>query len=221
MAARKTSLADVTSRLLALDPDIVLLQEVDQNVPRSGNVDEPRELGAALSAQALFLPAIELDGGRYGIAVLSTLQITMQEPIQLTNVAAAEPRVALRATVCVEAACFDVINHHADYVLVAARESSLEVLDAARPSIGKGIVVAGDFNQVPSDAGPRAYAEAGLLDIVAASKFDGPTFKDRRIDFEFMDGRLMPCVLRSGVTVAPESDHNAVVVDVDPAPCLE
>ena len=54
-----------------LRPDFVALQEVDINVPRSNSMDEMAELARLTGMQAFFGKAIDLDGGEYGVGILS------------------------------------------------------------------------------------------------------------------------------------------------------
>src|SRR5699024_7721854 len=53
------------------DADLVSLQEVDMNVPRSGNIDQAKELAELTNRHFYFAKGIDLDGGEYGVAILS------------------------------------------------------------------------------------------------------------------------------------------------------
>lgn len=85
-----------TARVLAaLEPDLVLLQEVDRGCRRSGGVDQAAELGVALGMTALFGAHREFDGGEYGLAILSRLEPVSSRTLPLT--AAPRPLIALEA----------------------------------------------------------------------------------------------------------------------------
>jgi endonuclease/exonuclease/phosphatase family metal-dependent hydrolase len=57
--------------------DIVFLQEVDRNVGRSGRTDQPAILSQLTGlASYAFVKHQNLDGGEYGVAVLSKYQLT-------------------------------------------------------------------------------------------------------------------------------------------------
>lgn len=81
----------------SMQADLVALQEVDRGVLRSGGEDQARELGEALGMEARFGPAMPLDGGHYGVALLS------RHPIESYRVhllpSQVEPRVVLHCTV--------------------------------------------------------------------------------------------------------------------------
>jgi len=81
----------------ALGADLVALQEVDRNVPRSGGKDQAEWLGRALGMEARFGPAMLLDRGEYGLAILSRFPIVGFRVHRLPS--AVEPRIVLHATV--------------------------------------------------------------------------------------------------------------------------
>jgi endonuclease/exonuclease/phosphatase family metal-dependent hydrolase len=55
----------------SIDPDLIALQELDERVPRSRLVDQPAELARKLGMHVHFGPAMDLEVGRYGIALAS------------------------------------------------------------------------------------------------------------------------------------------------------
>jgi endonuclease/exonuclease/phosphatase family metal-dependent hydrolase len=67
------------------DPDVALLQEVDQGAPRSGRLDLGREIAEAVDYQHLAIGHnVTLRRGRYGNATLSRFPITRERNIDLT-----------------------------------------------------------------------------------------------------------------------------------------
>ena len=75
---------DRTARAIAaLDADIVALQEVDEKVRRSGNVDQAATLGKVLGMYHAFGSFMDYDGGRYGLAILSRWPIESFESWRL------------------------------------------------------------------------------------------------------------------------------------------
>src|SRR6188508_1637024 len=66
----KRDLDRIADVINAANPDIVALQEVDKNVPRSGNVNEMSVLGQLTGMQWYFGKTRNLDGGEYGNGIL-------------------------------------------------------------------------------------------------------------------------------------------------------
>ncbi|NOV01136.1 family 20 glycosylhydrolase, partial [Paenibacillus planticolens] len=89
-------IADV---IKSLNPDLVALQEVDKNVPRSGNVDQAAKLAELTGMHVTFGKAIDLSGGEYGLALLSRYPITSSEKTLLPNTSGGEQRAVLTAKI--------------------------------------------------------------------------------------------------------------------------
>lgn len=134
-------------------PDLVALQEVDRGTARTGGVDQLAELARMLGMHAEFGKAIDLQGGAYGVAILSRWPVASSENHPLPSSPDYEPRTAL--TVRFRAGeggpWLRFTSTHldnsrdADEKLGQARHLS-EVLtpDDAEPAI-----LAGDFNARP------------------------------------------------------------------------
>lgn len=65
------------------DPDLVLLQEIDEGVPRSENVHQTARLKELTGLHGVFAKAIDLHGGEYGLAILSRWPILDHAPHRL------------------------------------------------------------------------------------------------------------------------------------------
>jgi endonuclease/exonuclease/phosphatase family metal-dependent hydrolase len=81
------------------EPDIVALQEVDQSVRRSGNVDQPAELAKLTGMEVAFGANITLQSGHYGNAILSRYPLAAQENHLLPNLNEGEQRGVLLAQI--------------------------------------------------------------------------------------------------------------------------
>ncbi len=79
--------------------DLVSLQEVDQNVTRSGSVDQPQEFAKLLKMHVAFGANIDLEGGKYGNAVLSRFPIVAHKNHALPNTGGGEQRGVLEVDV--------------------------------------------------------------------------------------------------------------------------
>ena len=144
----------VVDILLHHDADLVLLQEVDEGVPRSRELDLARELGVAAGYPHVAAGYnVSLRKGRYGNALLSRWPLTIHRNIDLT-VDGKKRRGCLHARVKIDkghhsARDLHVFNLHLG---LSARERTRQVGLLARSAefvaVGKeaACLVAGDFN---------------------------------------------------------------------------
>ena len=139
----KVDVARTAAVVRSVKPDIVALQEVDVNVGRSGRVNEAVELGRLTGMRAIFGPTIDLDGGKYGNAVLTRLPVKMWSNHALPGI---EPRALLD----VDLGTFQFFATHLDVGRDdARRRASIPEINslAAGPAI-----LAGDLNSTPDSA---------------------------------------------------------------------
>ncbi|WP_437201751.1 endonuclease/exonuclease/phosphatase family protein [Planctomicrobium sp. SH664] len=134
-------------------PDIVALQEVDQQTNRSGKVDQLQVLSQATQLEGVFAKTLDYQGGGYGNALLTRFPIVAQRIHPLPEVFPSEPRNVLEvelqvpkleAPLTVMVTHLDAVrddrNRHAQ---IAAINKLVET-HPARP-----IILAGDFNASP------------------------------------------------------------------------
>ena len=67
----KRDYARIAKAVLRMSPDVVALQELDSATRRSGGVDILRELSDQTLMHRVYAPAIDYQGGKYGIGLLS------------------------------------------------------------------------------------------------------------------------------------------------------
>lgn len=148
---RKLDVERIAGVILSVKPDLVMLQEVDRNVKRTGGVDQPAELARLTNMQVTFGANIELQGGQYGNAVLSRFPIVRQENHHLPNVDNGEQRGVLAVEVSIPdvadslllfATHFDHRSNDKERVLSAAAVNAL-VEKSDRPAL-----LTGDLNDV-------------------------------------------------------------------------
>lgn len=75
----------IANRLLAVDPHIVALQEVDQGTRRASGVDQPAELAKLTNMEVVYGRNIDYDGGGYGTAILTKLPVRKHEQVKLKS----------------------------------------------------------------------------------------------------------------------------------------
>lgn len=149
-------------------PDLVLLQEVDEGVPRSRHHRQVDLLGEALGLHhRCFYPNVRLRRGHYGNALLSRFPLDHTENIDLT-IPPKKRRGALHARLTIENGHVHqriwLFNAHLGLAELERRAQLRRVLrwlDHHRLHHDTGIVLAGDFNDVWSRLGPRVLQPAG------------------------------------------------------------
>lgn len=113
----KLDLPRIANVIRSVQPDVVALQEVDQNVKRSLGVDQPAELARLTEMHVAFGGNIKLQGGDYGNAILSRFPIAEHQNHLLPNVDDGEQRGVLVAEIAVPklASALLLLGTHFDY----------------------------------------------------------------------------------------------------------
>ncbi len=215
-AARSSSLEAVRDQIALLDADVVLLQEVDVGTRRTGDIDQPAVLAEQLGYEHTFASALDWDGGVFGLAVLSSLPFCSATRLSLESETAYEPRIAFDVRVCAGGSELRLVDVHADF-LDAPNAINLAELAALLGDVSQSpIVVAGDFNAEPDAASVvDLVARTGLRDVFA-SRDDGPTRRQKRIDFVLMNPMLESTVVSAQRIETDASDHTPLVVEFVP-----
>jgi endonuclease/exonuclease/phosphatase family metal-dependent hydrolase len=188
----------------ALDADVLALQEVDRDVPRSGRQDLWAAVAAATGMAAAFARARGVDGGSYGIALLSRAPLTDVVGVRLPRFPHQEPRVAVLARTA-------GISFAATHLGVRQWESRVQlaaVIRRLRRRPGPRVLL-GDLNRRPDQVVEvlrrRRFEPAG-----GAATF--PAHRPRwQIDHVAVDGIGVRSV---DVVATGVSDHRALVVSV-------
>lgn len=142
----------VVRTLEALAPHVVALQEVDRKTLRGRGVDQAQWLADQLHMHQVFAPTIPLEGGEYGLAVLSRSPVTLVKAHALPRLGQEEPRMALEArTTTAAGEPFTVVNTHlaANWRAVKPDEIRRAQARALARILGKirgPTVLLGDFN---------------------------------------------------------------------------
>ncbi len=193
---------------------IVGLQEVDVGCTRSGCADQVAELSRALGMTTCFAPAMPLDDGWYGMALLTSLVPRLECGVaQLPGGkrAGEEPRVLLASRV----AGLRVYVAHLDLPtglrLRQAEAIAREVGDC------RSALILADVNEAPDGAAVRRLVEAGFRDAWAEARADekvtAPSDRPQaRID-QVLLGRDLPAPLSAEAIATDASDHALVVVE--------
>ena len=199
-------------------PDVVLLQEVDRGVERSGRRDLLLELSSLTGLEhTAFGKNIDHQGGDYGNGILSRYPIRREVNSWLERATPGERRGVLQAILEVRGREIAVLATHLDASNAAERESSARQIEERilPPYSHYPLVLGGDLNEGPDGAVHRRLA-ARLTDAWGAGEGPGYTIPvdapTRRIDYLFHDGRLRAVAAR--VLRSDASDHLPLVADV-------
>lgn len=132
-----------TARVLEkINADVVAVQEVDSMTRRTGHTYALGEIADAMRYYASYASAIDFDGGRYGIGILSR-----QRPL----------RIERRALPGREEARAIIVAEFKDYVFAAThlslteedRMASLAIITEMARASRKPFIIAGDMNAEP------------------------------------------------------------------------
>jgi endonuclease/exonuclease/phosphatase family metal-dependent hydrolase len=88
----KFDLPRIANVIKSVSPQVVALQEVDQQTARSGGVDQPAELSRLTGMEVVFGRNIDFQGGGYGTAVLSKLPVKAHSSVKLPSLYDGEQR---------------------------------------------------------------------------------------------------------------------------------
>jgi len=150
--------------ILLVNPDVVSIQEVDQNVRRSENVDQPAELARLTNMHFVFGANISLQGGKYGNVILSRFPIQSEQNHLLPNIDQGEQRGLLdtiielpgdRPALRFLATHFD--HRRDDRERVASAKMTVELVEQ-HPD--QPVILAGDINARPDSAPVRELLKA-------------------------------------------------------------
>ena len=125
-------------------PDIVALQELDSMTSRSGQRDQLGELANRTQYHPVFAAAIDYDGGKYGVGIL-----TREIPLSTKSIPlpGEEPRVLL----VVELQDYVIACTHLD-LEEEQRLASVPIIVEEAQQWQKPFFLAGDWNDTPNSA---------------------------------------------------------------------
>lgn len=206
----RTDYARVARAISRLAPDVVAVEEVDSVTARSSGTDVLRILAEETCLYRTYAPAIDYDGGRYGIGLLSK-----QKPLRVVRIAL-PGREESRTLLVAE---FDRYVYGVTHLSLTPEDQllSLPLIRAAVGGFGKPVFLAGDFNATPDSKTMEAFGgEFAVLSNPKQNTFpaDGP---DQCIDYIVARKADTPRFTVLGSWVIDEktaSDHRPVVVDV-------
>ncbi len=201
--------ADVINRV---DPDIIAVQELDSVTGRSGGVDVLDILSRKTLMYPTYAAAIDYDGGKYGVGILSK-----EKPISVKKVPL-PGREEARMLLIVELEEYYFGNTH--FSLNAEdRLRSVEIIrnEVERLNPGKPFFLAGDMNAKPDSEEQKVLTES-FRPLVSSEQYTFPADNpDRCIDYIYGYNGVEGWSLLTGRGVVAEkvaSDHRPLFADV-------
>ncbi|BCU77520.1 endonuclease/exonuclease/phosphatase family protein [Luteolibacter sp. LG18] len=207
----KQDLARIAAVIQSQEPDVVVLQEVDNKCKRSGGVDQAAELARLTNLQYVFGKAMDHDGGEYGQAILSRFPLSDLKIHKLPG--EGEPRIAISARTETPFGPLTVAGVHLDYGDPARQLVQAQVASAALLEVSTGpIVLAGDFNATAESKTLAVFSQAPWIVVPkSGSAATEPAVKpDKEIDFTVVKG-LRPVKPTVVVAETAASDHRPIV----------
>jgi endonuclease/exonuclease/phosphatase family metal-dependent hydrolase len=229
-AAQRPSLDRIAAVIRDAGADVVLLQEVDSVVERTGRIDEVAVLDSLTGLHGVFGRSLDFQGGGYGIAVLSRWPIVADSVVRLPVLppqeragGSHEPRSALHVEIATPDGRLHVINTHLDASRAdSARLQEIEevlALAARVRDAGSRVLLGGDLNSTPESETQHRVRNAGWQDAwaVCDGAGDGFSYPDdvprKRIDYLYFGGGER--CRGAQVIETHASDHRPLLVLLD------
>lgn len=197
-----------------LDPDLVALQEVDSVVARTNGVDQAAELGRMTGLTPVFGRFMAYQGGAYGMALLSRLEILQSANLRLPD--GDEPRSSVTATVLTPGGRQVQFSGIHFYRTEEERLAQATALEEMLTGSDLPEILAGDFNSEPGGAVMTYLDERWSILSKGDDRFTFSSFEPvREIDFVLVRPAEAFHVLQHRVLDDPVmSDHRPIVTDL-------
>lgn len=156
----KLDLPRIADVIKAAKPDLVALQEVDRNTTRTGKVDQAAELAKLTGLNVEFGKAIDLQGGAYGLAILSRFPLKGAKTHPLPGKEKQEARIVMQATVEPGGTpALTFLNTHLQHDDNETREKQVAKIDELFGTTEGAFVLTGDLNAAPGSAPIKALTK--------------------------------------------------------------
>jgi endonuclease/exonuclease/phosphatase family metal-dependent hydrolase len=214
----------IAGEIAAVDPDVVLLQEVDKYRLRSRFLDESEYVASLLGMRQVFASNVERDGRRtgdpvseYGTAVLTRLKVENWTHTLLPNLPGRQQRGLQHLVLRLAGRPISIYNAHLDHTTPVLRQEQMRL---SRDIVGVDpypTIFGGDFNASPRSPTLRLALDPSHTDLEdpwpLVGEGDGQTVPNfapqSRIDFLLATTEWTPTVMATWESAV--SDHRGVV----------
>jgi endonuclease/exonuclease/phosphatase family metal-dependent hydrolase len=179
-----------------INPDIVLIQELDRGVRRSDRIDQFAYIADATGFSGRFAHTVDYQGGQYGIALFTPRELLDYQYVELPQLSGKEPRALQIATIeTAGGQRVHVMNAHIDAEPHARGEQIRMVLEYGAGLASGPAVLAGDFNALPGTAALGLLTET-WQDVALLAHNQPPatypaTAPRHRLDYIFFKGAAL------------------------------
>lgn len=203
----------IAAQITAANLDVVCMQEMDIGTQRVGGQDLLKALAQATGLPYYhFYQTMELQGGGYGLGILSKYPLSTCSTFTLETKKKEEPRMVAQAALQAGSAVIYINNTHLSYESSATRQSQLTALQEKLGSQPRSLLM-GDFNV-------ESFAEFSALQSFTPVNTEGKPFSTYRgsdVPFLALDNILFnDQITASDAAMADTdaSDHNLLWADV-------
>ncbi len=145
----------VANVIRKLNPDVVLLQELDRNTTRSGNVDQLALLSEKTNLPYTFYgKAIDYQGGQSGLGILSRYTLSDPQRFDLPRVEIEDTyvsyRIVILATINVAENKVTIANTHLE-LTQENRDLQVPEINKILAATNHPTILGGDFNATPEN----------------------------------------------------------------------
>lgn len=219
----KPSLDSIANFINKIQPDFVVLQEVDSATGRieklyGKKIDLVKELGAKTGMNAYFGKAMDYDGGGYGEGLLSMTPIKANVSI-LPNPGGGEPRSIIYTNTRLSNGQNIIIGGtHLCHEFAENRAAQSESIDKLYRSLLVPGIVCGDFNfentEPTYEIMTNYFKDAAMVRKMVPATYSSKEPK-KRIDYAFLTKRGNWKVLNAEVFPVTYSDHLPVLFTLE------
>lgn len=213
----KTDYTRISGVILSESPEVVALQELDQKTRRSKGIDVLAEIAKLTQMYPSYGPAIDYDGGKYGIGILTKEKPLKVEYFPLPG------REEQRCLLVVELKEYVFCCSH--WSLTGKdRKTTVKIVTDKMKEQSKPVILCGDFNSEPDERPIKELKKDWALLNSEAATFpaDAPKIHidyicgsdptGKRSFQDWSDAVVKTYVVDEKVA----SDHRPVVVELDP-----
>lgn len=213
-------LASVANVILRENPEIVALQEVDNNTTRSGAGNQAQQIAAKLGMSYFFAKAINYQGGEYGVAILSkyALSETIINTLPAEQGSTAEVRILATAKVSLPNGTFIRFGSTHFDAQSSSANRDLEAAEINRIATSETLpfIIAGDFNAVPDSDTIQLLDQKFTRTCQQCDPTIPAVFPTKSIDhIAFTPAAKFKVITHKVVPDPYPSDHRAVVATLE------